>query len=237
VSVRVLALTTSTNQQGVCLRVPGREDAVIASAYKRGQPRELTRSIWRLLGEAELVPADLDLLVCDLGPGSFTGLRLGLATVRALAWAHGIQAAGVGSLEALLFEARQSQPQISALAVLPSRRGVVYAGVVPNRAISGEAGFSTAEIPLNGLADWLQTRGLDLEDTAPTLVGPALVLGSVAQALGRTMSTLSIEGPDPQIVLQLGVQASKGGAVGGGLKLQPRYLALSQAERNIRPAN
>ena len=61
--------------------------------------------IERLLGEHKLSLADLDLLVCGLGPGSFVGVRIAVGVAQALASATDIKLAGFSSLEALAFAA------------------------------------------------------------------------------------------------------------------------------------
>jgi tRNA threonylcarbamoyladenosine biosynthesis protein TsaB len=88
----------------------------------------------RLLVLAELVLArggvewrDVDRIAVGLGPGGFTGLRIGIATARALAQARGLPLVGVGSLEALALGVDSATGAVAA--VLDARRGEVFAGV------------------------------------------------------------------------------------------------------------
>ncbi|MBI5902712.1 MAG: tRNA (adenosine(37)-N6)-threonylcarbamoyltransferase complex dimerization subunit type 1 TsaB [Deltaproteobacteria bacterium] len=71
--------------------------------------------------------ADIDLYAVDTGPGSFTGLRIGVSTVKGLAWATGRKVVGVSTLEALALNLRYSR--MAVCPVLDARKGEVYAAV------------------------------------------------------------------------------------------------------------
>lgn len=104
----------------------------------------------RLLGAAEaalqragLAWEQVDRIAVGVGPGSFTGLRIGIATARALAQGRGLPLVGVSSLEALALGAGDAE---LVLAVLDARRGEAFAAawrggalVLPAAALSPEA--------------------------------------------------------------------------------------------------
>jgi len=79
-----------------------------------------------LLQDAGLTFAGVDRVAVGLGPGGFTGLRIGVATARALAQAAGAEIVGVSTLEALA-SAAQPEPGQGVLAVVDARRGEVFA--------------------------------------------------------------------------------------------------------------
>jgi len=105
----------------------------------------------RLLGAAEEALAragltwdDLERIAVGVGPGSFTGLRIGIATARALAQARGLPLVAVSSLEALALGAAGEAELV--LAVLDARRGEAFAAawrggalVMPAAALSPDA--------------------------------------------------------------------------------------------------
>jgi tRNA threonylcarbamoyladenosine biosynthesis protein TsaB len=79
-----------------------------------------------LFAEAQLRPSQLGAIVCAAGPGSFTGLRIGLATAKGLCLAIGAPMVLVPSLEAICADAPASA---LALAAIDAFRGEVYAGL------------------------------------------------------------------------------------------------------------
>lgn len=101
----VLAVTSSTAVVGVAAASDAGGDIDVVAAEQvttdRRHAEELTPMIASVLAEAGWAASDVDVFAVDIGPGRFTGLRVGLATVRALALAVGAPVVGVSSLELL----------------------------------------------------------------------------------------------------------------------------------------
>lgn len=96
--MNVLALDTAADILSVALRsTDGRRYAMLQDAGLRHSERLLT-SIDLLVKQASLAPSDLNLIAVSLGPGSFTGLRIGLATAKGLAAAIGAYVVQVDNL-------------------------------------------------------------------------------------------------------------------------------------------
>lgn len=93
----------------------------------RGHAERLIPMIDAALGSAGLSYADLDRIVVTTGPGSFTGVRVGVAAARGLALALEIPAVGVGSLSALALGAARNSSNGTAVALLDAKRGELYA--------------------------------------------------------------------------------------------------------------
>ena len=87
----------------------------------------LFRSIGFLLDYVAFELADVELFVAARGPGSFTGLRVGLAAMEGFAAAHGKPGAGVSTLEALAWKSGIRDAVIAP--VIDARRGEVYGGL------------------------------------------------------------------------------------------------------------
>jgi tRNA threonylcarbamoyladenosine biosynthesis protein TsaB len=81
---------------------------------RTGKPGSLLEDVDALLGEADAEPTELRRIVVGTGPGSFTGLRMGLAASRALALALDVPVAGVSTLDALAASAPGALPVIDA---------------------------------------------------------------------------------------------------------------------------
>ena len=79
-----------------------------------------------LLDEAGLAWRELDLIAVGTGPGTFTGLRIGIATARALAQGAGVRLVGISSLRALAEAARETAADRPVAAVIDARRGELF---------------------------------------------------------------------------------------------------------------
>ncbi len=129
-----LALSSSTGVISAAIGAVGSSQprACATLPSERRHAEEISPLIERLLVESELGLADLEVLVVDRGPGRFTGLRVGLATVKALAFALDLPVVGLTSLEILAAVAeRQRRPDNGlaageVTAVVDARRNEVF---------------------------------------------------------------------------------------------------------------
>lgn len=123
--MNILAMDTSGPYASVALM----QDGMIT--HEENARHGLTHSQTALpmvdnaLGRAGLRAADIDIFACTVGPGSFTGVRIGVTTVKALAHATGARALGVDALEALAYGAAGYGGVIAPM--FDARRGQVYA--------------------------------------------------------------------------------------------------------------
>jgi tRNA threonylcarbamoyladenosine biosynthesis protein TsaB len=120
----ILGIATSTQQVGCAI---GGHEGVRASAHHcrgRRHAETLTPMIEFVTQQAEVSLDELGAIAVDTGPGLFTGLRVGISTAKALAYALGLPMIGVPSLDLLAFPMRYSSRLI--VAVIDARRGEVF---------------------------------------------------------------------------------------------------------------
>ncbi len=120
----VLSVETSTAQTSVAL---GTEQGIIGSITQsagRGHSEVLTPAIDHMLRWAGIELRQLGGVAVGLGPGLFTGLRVGVATARTLAQVLVVPMVGIGSLDVLAFAVRHADTRIGA--VIDGKRGEVF---------------------------------------------------------------------------------------------------------------
>ena len=120
----ILAIETATRAGGVAVT---KGDTVLASQIGDAtvsHSANLIQMIEEVLGQAGAKLSDIDLFAVAVGPGSFTGLRIGLATVKALAVSTGRRVGGVSTLAAIAHACGAEGPIVS---LLPAGRGEVFA--------------------------------------------------------------------------------------------------------------
>jgi len=184
--MKVLALDTALSGCSVALAASGRITACRRNAEPRGQAENLLGMLEATLREAAFRYADLDLIAVTIGPGSFSGLRIGLATARGLALASGRPLRGIGTLEALA----GAVPTVeragrSVVAAIEAGRGEIYlqsfdaAGtpLAPPRAIARDQ--AVAALPSGPLV----VVGSGIGAFGPALAGPDCIASSAAAAI------------------------------------------------------
>jgi tRNA threonylcarbamoyladenosine biosynthesis protein TsaB len=123
----VLAVDTTTERGSVALAEGGELRGEVRLASPDGHSRRLLGAVEFLLGSLGLRPGDIDGFAVTTGPGSFTGLRVGLGTVQGLALASGRPCVGLSALDVLAFRVAGEAP--ATVAMIDAYRGEVYGAV------------------------------------------------------------------------------------------------------------
>jgi len=120
----VLGISTATAQVGCAI---GGHEGIIASFQSsrgRRHAETLAPAIEFLTAQAQVALKDISVVAVDVGPGLFTGLRVGISTAKALASTLRVPMIGVSSLDLLAFPVRWSDRHI--VSVIDARRGEVF---------------------------------------------------------------------------------------------------------------
>lgn len=152
----LLALETATDVCGVALM---RDGDVIAQAYlhrPRVHAEQLAPLIRDVLARAEVDHTALDAVAVSMGPGSYTGLRIGVSTAKGLALALDTALIGVPTLEALAASVLPyAQPGDVACALLDARRNEVFAAAYRLNGDDLAPFAATSARSVDTLPDWL----------------------------------------------------------------------------------
>jgi tRNA threonylcarbamoyladenosine biosynthesis protein TsaB len=181
-----------------------------------------------LLAEAGVGLEAVGAIALSIGPGSFTGLRIGLATVLGLTFTHDVPVVPVPTLAALSLAAGEHGAASQLVPVLDARKGQVYTGLYRGGAAC------VLEDRVCDPAPWFAELAARPGDYV--LVGSGVhVHGEVARAaLGARARLLGPEvlGPRPALVAELGERLRAAGAGVGADEIRLRYLRASEAERS-----
>ncbi|MBS0294998.1 MAG: tRNA (adenosine(37)-N6)-threonylcarbamoyltransferase complex dimerization subunit type 1 TsaB [Proteobacteria bacterium] len=174
----LLALDTALDACTACLLDGDRVLAAGSEPMPRGHQERLAVLVDELMAEAGVAFSALDRIGVTVGPGSFTGLRVGMAFAKGLGFALGKPVAGIGTLEALA--ASHSSQDLKA-AVIDARREQVYV-----QAFRGGAAAS-------------QPEALGVADAAELLIkldpsGPSLLIGSGGSLLAEAFPKAVLDG-------------------------------------------
>lgn len=225
--MKILALESSAT---ACSAALCEDEKLIAQSY---QNNGLTHSVTlmpmttSLLSGCGVALEDVDLIAVAAGPGSFTGLRIGVAAAKGLAWPGNKPCAACSTLESMAWSLAHTGLEICA--VMDARRHQVY-----------NARFSSDEA---GLVRLCKDRAIGLEDLAAELKmsgNPQILVGDGAVLCYTTLKEMGLDvrlaPPHLQFqnawgVARCALDLARHGGLTDASGLKPNYHRLSQAER------
>ena len=224
--MKILALESSAKAASCALVDDGVPLATAWQATGLTHSRTLLPMVQDMLKNSELSLADVDAVAVAAGPGSFTGLRIGLAAVKGLAWAADKPCIGVSTLESMAHPLRHMDGVI--VCAMDARRQQIYNAVF---------------LADNGALTRLrEDRAISLEEAAADLRdfdGPLIIVGDGAQLAYDYFTKAGIEcrlapahlRQQSAVGVALAAEAAGQEAAVSAQDLAPNYLRLSQAER------
>lgn len=225
-NLKLLTIQTATPAGSVALTEGNRLLGELFLDVRRPHGEWLLRAVDQLLHDAGMKVEELDGFGVTIGPGSFTGLRVGLATVKGLALATGKPLAGVSTLQTLAMQVPHAKLKVCAL--LDARKKEVYAGL-----FDWQEGLPR----LNG-----PERVLPPERLLDELTGPVLFVGDgatvyrtlIARQLGSRAHFLPAVYDPPRAAHAaiLAAEVFAAGEARPASEVNPVYIRPSEAELN-----
>ncbi len=216
--MRILAIDTALGQCAACVFDTREPDPLAAEAMsmERGHAETLLPLIDRVVSRVEGQFSSLDRVVVTIGPGSFTGLRVGIAAARAIGLAIERPVVGVTTLSALMAPLIEAGQQRLVVAAIDARGGRVYAQAI---APSGLLIIPPSVLPVRDVVRSLGSGSIVLVGS-----GAALVATEAAQVGVDARLHPAPPVPDIGWVARLGAAADPDEALA-----KPLYLASPDA--------
>jgi tRNA threonylcarbamoyladenosine biosynthesis protein TsaB len=212
--MRLLGLDSATRACSVAVWRDGEVEAHRFQLGERGQAELLMPMVVEVMAEANTAFDRLDGLAVTVGPGSFTGLRIGLAAARGMARAGDLPLAGVTTFEAFAAgvpeRLRAGRPVI---VVIDTKRADVYVQRFTAELVPADA---AAALPPEAIPELLSDASTVMAGDGVHLVHDAL------SASGRSFDDAATAAPDAAAVAALA--AGRIGAIEPGLMPEPFYL-------------
>lgn len=219
-----LVIDTSTDQSAVGILPDAGPPAAAPPGAGRRHGRDLLPCIRDLLSRQGLTVTDLSVVAVGLGPGSYTGLRIGLTAARVLAYVTGADLLGFDSLQGWAHEAPADVCRVHVVA--DAQRGDVYAADFLRRG-PGEPLEAVAPSRIESLAAWSGRLG-----EPGLIVGPGLESPTIRNAVPSALATLQFPASHSRAFALLGLARElwHSGRRDDLWTLEPNYLRRSAAE-------
>lgn len=226
--MKILGLDTSTMTASCAVIDENEVLGEYSIDQDRGHAENLVPMIEEIMKNINLDIEDIDLYVVALGPGSFTGLRIGVATMKAFAHLFNKPIIGINTMEGLAYNLPFEDTVVP---MIDARRNRVYTGIY-----SQKSGELVEEMPVDAVdIDELIEILKDKENLTVNGNGSILYREKLEKELGDKIKFAKIGQNSPRAVsiAELGLKKFKAGIVDDVFTLAPDYLRKSQAERQL----
>ncbi len=227
--MNILAMDTSNQLLGVALLKDDQVIGEFVTNLSKNHSVRLMPAIERLMSEVAMNPDQLDKIVVAKGPGSYTGVRIGITTAKSLAWALNIPVIGVSSLEVLAYQGKFYNGLICPF--FDARRGLVFTGVYQWDLGQLTGVYEEKNMLMADVLEKLAIQGKEVLFLSPDI---AIHQETITRALGDLAiipeGSYHLPRPANLALAGLNLQSDDTHA------LTPNYLRLAEAEANWRQA-
>ena len=222
----ILAIDTASSVSSVAVASEGKLQAEVTVEAGRTHSETLLSHIEGALSFAGVERSALTGIAVSIGPGSFTGLRIGLATAKAIAYGLGIPLVGVSTLAALALAVPVSD--VHTLALMDAQKGNAYAGLYEWRDGSLHEVRPVRVAPLAEAIAEAADRGKPVLLTGELAVKKRARLGNLPDNV--TLAPAHLLTARASHVAWLGIARLAAGERDDPMTLEPFYIRRSEAE-------
>ncbi|WP_456272658.1 tRNA (adenosine(37)-N6)-threonylcarbamoyltransferase complex dimerization subunit type 1 TsaB [Bacillus sp. AK031] len=225
--MKILAIDTSNYQLGIALSSDNEIIGEFITNIKKNHSLRAMPAVEMLMKECGVAPCELDKIVVANGPGSYTGVRIGVTLAKTLAWSLGIPVAAVSSLAVLASSGRYYNGLIAPL--FDARRGQLYTGLYKFQDGKLQCMKEDANLPAAEWAEFLTTFDERVLFTGHDILVHREVL---SEKLGdqAEFADMASHNPRPSELIRLGMESDEVPVH----ELVPNYIRLAEAEAKWR---
>ncbi len=241
--MHVLTLSLDTSSLAGSLAVLQNDSllGVISTRSEENYSSRMFRHLDFLLADLSLHLHDFDLFSVAAGPGSFTGLRIGLTAAKAWAEVYSKPVVGVSALEAVAtqsFPAQDSAANLIIVPVLDARRGQIYSAFYrasgSRLLLEGDQAVMTAEELLNEIQRRRKAATVVLATPEPQLISEAMSRFENSAPSTPPLTLHTVSGVLAPSIGTLGYSAAQRGEFSDALTLDANYVRRSDAELQLK---
>ena len=223
--MKILAFETSAKAASVALW----DDGVMLAEYFQNSGQTHSRTVMKMaqdmLENCDLTPSDLDAVACAVGPGSFTGIRIGVAAAKGFCWGAELPLCGVSTLEGMAYGAGV-------------RDGIVCCAMDARRSQVYNALFMAQDGALTRLCEDRAISLADLQTELDLYNGPVWLVGDGAKLCADSLTGEALYLMPEHLRQQraggtalAAAEMIRAGQAKDAAFVVPNYLRLPQAER------